>query len=310
MRRRRSSISISRRSAWAAEAFFHEAHLVLAEGSSRDRGLARPDRDGADARRPRGRGGRGQGGRARGLHHRARHRGEAASECRPASRLHRRHRPGRSGAGRVRCAERPHRDDGRVLPAGKLYSGQEDHARQGSDPRRRIERHARLGGRARNFRRSRGHHRSAGRRTARRLLRGLCRARRCGDRDQPHAEPPRCRFHPRHRSRSRGRGHRQAQGQADRAGEGRLSLSRRGEARFRARRREALPGFRAASRAGREMRSLARLHAKAAKSDRPSPDQRACRHHQLHDVRSRAAAARLRREEGRGRDHGAPRREG
>ena len=68
----------------------------------------------------------------------SRHRGEAASERRSAARLRRRHRRRLSGAGGLRCAQCAHRHDGRVLSARKLYSRQEDHARQGRDPRRRI----------------------------------------------------------------------------------------------------------------------------------------------------------------------------
>ena len=194
-------------------------------------------------------------------------------------------------------------------PAGKLYSGQEDHARQGGDHGGRIERHARLRGRARNF----DDHEAS----------SICqRTRRSappsppmpgstiGDRGQPHAEPPRRRFHPRHRSRSRGRGHRQARGKPIAPVRAGFPCPRRVQLDFAPADAKLCPRFRAASRSRREIRSLARLHAKAAESDRPSPDQRACRHHQLHDVRSRAAAARLRREEGHGRDHGAPRREG
>ncbi len=147
------------------------------------------------------------------------------------------------------------------------------------------------------------------RRAARRALRSLCGARRRGHRDQPHAEPAGRRLHSRHRARPRRRRDRQAQGGAGRPGRGRFSLSRPGASRFCTRRCEAVPGVRASPRARREMRSLARLHAAPAQGDWPSPDQRARRHHQLHDLRSRTALARVRREEGRRRAHGAPRRE-
>ena len=73
-------------------------------------------------------------------------------------------------------------------------------------------------------------------------------------------------------------------------GRGRFSLSRPGASRFCPRRCEAVPGLRASPRARREMRSLARLHAAKAQGDRASADQRARRHHQLHDLRSRPAA--------------------
>ena len=72
----------------------------------------------------------------------------------------------RAGAGRLRRAERAHRHEERVLARRDLYSRQEADARQGRHPRRRVERHAVLGGRARAQRRSRRHHRTA--RTTRR----------------------------------------------------------------------------------------------------------------------------------------------
>ena len=64
------------------------------------------------------------------VHDRARDLGRAASECRPAARVHGRHRRGRSGAGRVRRAQRAHRHEGRVRAAGRLHPGQGHHARQ------------------------------------------------------------------------------------------------------------------------------------------------------------------------------------
>ena len=67
-------------------------------------------------------------------------------------------------------------------------------------------------------------------------------------------------------------------------------LSRAGASQICTRRCEAVPGLRASARARREMRSLARLHAAKAQGDRASPDQRAGRHHQLHDLRPRTAA--------------------
>ena len=81
--------------------------------------------------------------------------------------------------------------EGRLLSGRHVYSRQEDDARQGRHPRRRIERHAVLGGGARAQRRSRGDHRARGRRAGRRRLRALGRARRSGHRRRRDAEPPR-----------------------------------------------------------------------------------------------------------------------
>ena len=131
-----------------------------------------------------------------------RHRGQAASQRRPAQGLHRRRGP-RAGAGRLRRAERPHRDEGRLLSGRHIYSRQEDDARQGRHPRRRIKRHAVFGGGARAQRRSRGDHRARGRRAGRRRLRTLCRARRSGYRRRGDTEPPRRRRRRGHRARSR-----------------------------------------------------------------------------------------------------------
>ncbi len=85
----------------------NEIHPLLAERPPRHLGLARRDRRRADPRRPRGRVGRGPGAQVRRLRRRFRHRGEAASQRRPAEGLHRRRRR-RSGAGRLRRAERAH----------------------------------------------------------------------------------------------------------------------------------------------------------------------------------------------------------
>ena len=85
-------------------------------------------------------------------------------------------------------------------------------------------------------------------------LRGLCRARRPGDRDQPDAEPARLHLGARHRPRSRGGGPRQAEGRRRAAGARRRRLPGRRHARLRARRRASLPGLRAAPRARREER--------------------------------------------------------
>ena len=65
-----------------------EIHPRVAQGASRHRSFARRDRRQAHHDRARGRARRGQGGAAGALCHRARRRGEAASECRPAAGVH------------------------------------------------------------------------------------------------------------------------------------------------------------------------------------------------------------------------------
>ncbi len=76
---------------------------------------------------------------------------------------------------------------------------------------------------------------------------------------------------------------------------------------FAARRRASRAALRAASRARRQEWTEPRVAAGAPARDRPAPDQRARRHHQFSDLRPRAAAACLRREEGQGRSRRAPR---
>ena len=116
-----------------------------------------------------------------------------------------------------------------------------------------------LGVRARALRRPRRHHRPAGRRAGRAALRGLCRARRPGDRDQPDAEPARLHLGPRHRPRSRRGGPRQAEERRRAAGARRRPVPGLGHARLRAGRRASLPGLRAAPRA-RRARTARRRH--------------------------------------------------
>ena len=70
-----------------------------------------------------------------------------------------------------------------------------------------------------------------------------------------------------------------------------------GDARLR-RHAVALPRLRAAAGARRQERPVARLAAEAPHRDRAAPDQRAGRHHQLHHLRPRPAAARVRRRQG------------
>ena len=74
------------------------------------------------------------------------------------------------------------------------------------------------------------------------------------------------------------------------------------------RRAGAVPRLRAAPGARRQERPLARLAAEAADGHRPAPHQRAGRYHQLHHLRPRPAAARVRRRQGEGKPHRPPRR--
>ncbi|MGY3405510.1 tRNA-binding EMAP/Myf-like protein [Bradyrhizobium sp. GM5.1] len=67
------------------------------------------------------------------------------------------------------------------------------------------------------------------------------------------------------------------------------------------------PGFALRLVRGREERAVAGMAAEATDRDRAAPDQRAGRHHQLHDLRPRTAIARVRREESEGQSRGAPR---
>ena len=279
---------------------------VLAARTSRHRRAARRPHRQAHHDRARGRERRGQGADARAVHHRARDRGEAASQRRPPARLHGRHRQRRSGAGRVRRAQCPHRHEGRVLAARQLHSGQEHHARRRHHPRGGEPRHAVVGSRVANLRRPRGHHRSAGRCAGRRELCEVGRARRSGDRDQPDAQPPRLHRRARHRARSRGRRHGQVQGSTVKPVAGRVPLPGVGDARFR-HDAVALPRLRAAPGARRQERAFARVAAAAPQRDRLAADQRAGRHHQLHHLRPRPSAARVRRRQGAGQPDRAPR---
>ena len=116
----------------------------------------------------------------------------------------------------------------------------------------------------------------------------LCRmgrARRSRDRDQPDAEPAGLHRRARHRARSVRRRHGQVQGPGHQADQGRIPLPGEGHRR----RRRAVPGLRAAAGARRQERPVAGMAAEAPDLDRPASDQRAGRHHQLHDLRPRAA---------------------
>ena len=90
---------------------------------------------------------------------------------------------------------------------------------------------------------------------------------------------------------------------ADQADQGRIPLPGEGDGG----RRHAVPGFRAAAGARRQERPVAGVAAEAADVDRTAADQCAGRHHQLHDLRPRPAAACVRREEGERQSHRAPR---
>ena len=152
----------------------------------------------------------------------------------------------RPGSGGMRRAQRAHRHEERVLAGRDLYPGQEDHARQGRHPRRRIERHALLGGRARAQQRPRRHHGAAGRRAGRRRLCALRRARRSGHRRGADPEPPRRDGRRRHRARPRRRRPRHAQDPEAQDLRRRVRLPDAGPARLRGPGRASLPGLRAA----------------------------------------------------------------
>ena len=201
-------------------------HLDTDEPLSRDRRQAHHDR-------ARGRSRRGQGGAAQALRHRQCHFRREAPERRSPARLHGRYRRRQADPGRLRRAQCARRHEGRVLGARHLHSRQEHHAHRRHHPRRRKPRHAVLGGRADDFRRSRRHHRTAGRRAGRQTLRGMGRRQRAGDRDQSHAQPAGLHRRQRHRARSRRHLHRRLQGPPAQAGEGHVPLPGQGHARFR-----------------------------------------------------------------------------
>ena len=129
------------------------------------------------------------------------------------------------------------------------------------------------------------------------------RPRRSRGRDQSDAEPAGLHRRARHRARSRRRRHGQVQGSVHQADQGRIPLPGDGHGGG----RRAVPGLRATAGARREEWPVAGMAPEAADRDRASSDQRAGRHHQLHDLRPRAPAARVRRQEGEGQSRGAPR---
>ena len=90
---------------------------------------------------------------------------------------------------------------------------------------------------------------------------------------------------------------------AHQADQGRIPLPGEGDGR----RRHAVSGLCAAAGARRQERPVAGMAAEAPDLDRPAADQCAGRYHQLHDLRPRPAAACVRRQEGEGQSHRAPR---
>ncbi len=203
----------------------YETHPLLAQRPPRYDGLARRDRRYADAHRPRGRGDRGPRRQIQRLRDRAGDRGGSASERGPVAGLHG-GRGRRPGAGRLRRAQRANGHEKRVLAGRNLHPRQENHARQGNHPGRRVQRHALLASRTRAFRRSRRHHRSARRRARRRALREMGRPRRSRHRHQPDAQPPRRDGRRRDRAGSRGGGPGRAEDASPEAGRRRASIAR------------------------------------------------------------------------------------
>ena len=89
----------------------------------------------------------------------------------------------------------------------------------------------------------------------------------------------------------------------DQADQGRISLPGEGDGRG----RHAVSGLCLAAGARRQERPVAGMAAEAPDLDRAAADQCAGRYHQLHDLRPRPAAACVRRREGEGQSHRAPR---
>ena len=158
----------------------------------------------------------------------------------------------------------------------------------------------------RPVRRARRHHRVAAGQSGRQAVRRAHRPHRSGDRDQRHAQSARLHRRARDRARSRRGRHGNVQGSDHQAGEGDLSLSGHGDARLRDD-AVALPRLRAPAGARREERPVTRLAAAPPRRDRLAADQRAGRHHQLHHLQPCASLARVRRRQGAGKPHRAPR---
>ena len=209
----------------------------------------------------------------------------------------------RAGAGRLRRAERAHRDEERVLAGRDLYS----RARRSRSPRASSAASSSNGMlcSAAELELSNDHDgiiELPDDAPVGVALRALGRARRSGHRRRADAEPSRRDRRLRHRARSRGRRARDAQ-DAARRGRSRapstarpacVSISRPPDAHL-------CPAFALAARARRQERPVARMDAEAPARDRPAADQRAGRHHQLRHLRPRPPAACVRLRQGRGR---------
>ena len=150
---------------------------------------------------------------ARAVHHRARDLGRAASERRPAARLHGRYRRRRSGAGRLRRAQRAHRHDRRVRAARRLHPRQ-GHRRSAVGTIRGVESRGMLVSEL-ELQISDDHDGIIDLPADAPIGASYAKwagPRRSGDRDQPDAEPAGLHRRARHRARSRRRRHRHAQG--------------------------------------------------------------------------------------------------
>ena len=123
------------------------------------------------------------------------------------------------------------------------------------------------------------------------------------DRDQFDAEPAGLHRRARHRARPFRRRHGQVQRPRHQADQGRIPFSGEGDGRG----RHAMSGLCAAAGARREKRPVAGMAAEAPRLDRLAADQRAGRHHQLHDLRPRPSAPCVRREKSDGQSCRAPR---
>ena len=143
------------------------------------------------------------GAALRAVPRRARGRGRAAPERRPAARLHG-GCGGRPGLRRVRRAERADRHEGGVRAAGQLHPGHRHHPQGGRDPRRDQRRHAAVAcARWGSARSHDGIVELPADAPVGDALPRLCRARRPGDRDRGHAEPRRRARRARRRARPR-----------------------------------------------------------------------------------------------------------
>ena len=134
-----------------------EVHAWVAERASGYRGFCwGHHRDVADDR-ARGRSRRGPCRLARPFRRRARHGGASASQCRSPEALHRRCRRGDLRS-RVRRAQRTDRHEGCLRQGRHVDTRIRDPAQEDQDSRRREQRHAVFGTRARCVRRARFDH--------------------------------------------------------------------------------------------------------------------------------------------------------